>query len=961
MRLTPFYRAVLLIAGGGVAIGALWWKCARDPAINFLPADSRADWIVFPAPVEAGAHRIATIDTAFQREFQLASPPKTAQVQLRAARRTDLRINGKRVEIRDTGNWKDVTSIDVAGFLQSGPNKIEARVFNDDAPAALWFRMATDDAEMRSDSNWEASLAGSAWRSCVLAIVARHPGLGNLIGGGERAIDVLPRIWIAWILYGILGVLLAMSVTRWLRPGDNTADFTRGQIALVLGICVAAWAILFWNNAQRLPFHCGYDSKDHLDYIRYIQEHRALPLPTEGFETFQAPLYYATSAALLSIFHLSTNSQGAVAALRALTTAFGVANFIFVFLSIRLLFPRQRIVQLIGLLTAAFLPMQLYLSHYVTNESLAGALASVTIYVGLRLLKKQEPAIWEYAALGICAGAALLSKATSLLLVPPLFGALLIKMLHEKTTLSRAILDLAAASLTMIASCVWYYAWIWHHFGKPIVGNWERELGFNWWQDPGYHVARDYFRFGRALIAPLFSGFNGFGDGIYSTLWGDALCGGFSGIFARTPWNYNLLVGNYPWAILPTLIIIIGTIRVVRWLVRRPTPEWFLLLGFSAAIAVGLIFMTLRVPSYAQVKAFYGLSAIVPICAFAAAGWQYLLSRKSKAGSAITAFLIFWALTSFGSVWIRNSPWQHMYSATRLIASHEPDRALKEATAAVEAEPKNANARWLVGGILDEMGDLDKAADAAQAGIQLDPTNGDCHFLLAVTLGKRQMFEDALREAKEAVNLEPENVRAHDLVFTLTRQFHRDEEVLALGRTALATSPFNSDLHYRVGLAAAERGDFKTAAQHFGYALLLAPNQTGIRDKLHLAIRFASQALDAPAQLQAISSIAPDSPDLLNELAWIFATNPNSALRNGSEAVRLSERANVLTHRARPKFLVTLAAAYSESGRFSDGVSAAQQAVSLAKMEGDNSTSTVAEKLLDALHHQQPYREEPAL
>jgi hypothetical protein len=99
---------------------------------------------------------------------------------------------------------------------------------------------------------------------------------------------------------------------------------------------------------------------------------------------------------------------------------------------------------------------------------------------------------------------------------------------------------------------------------------------------------------------------------------------------------------------------------------------------------------------------------------------------------------------------------------------------------------------------------------------------------------------------------------------------------------------------------------------------------------------------------------------LLDELARIFATDPNSVARNGPEAVWLSERACFLTNRMRPKFLATLAAAYAESGRFPDAVSAAQQALSLARLAGDPSTSAVAEKMLDAFRSGQPYREEPA-
>ena len=104
MRLTSFHRALLLIVAAIGAVVMLWWKCRFDPAINFFPSDSRAEWILFPAPVEAGAHRIATIDTTFRRDFQLQNSPKSAQAQVRAARRIDLKINGKAIEIPATGN-----------------------------------------------------------------------------------------------------------------------------------------------------------------------------------------------------------------------------------------------------------------------------------------------------------------------------------------------------------------------------------------------------------------------------------------------------------------------------------------------------------------------------------------------------------------------------------------------------------------------------------------------------------------------------------------------------------------------------------------------------------------------------------------------------------------------------------------------------------------------------------------
>jgi hypothetical protein len=106
---------------------------------------------------------------------------------------------------------------------------------------------------------------------------------------------------------------------------------------------------------QLLPFHAGFDAKEHLKYINHIQEHRALPLPNEGWEMYQPPLYYLIAAASLSACKLSINDPGSVFVLRLLGTFLGIAHLVLVFLSLRLLFPAR--IAFVGLVLAAFLPM----------------------------------------------------------------------------------------------------------------------------------------------------------------------------------------------------------------------------------------------------------------------------------------------------------------------------------------------------------------------------------------------------------------------------------------------------------------------------------------------------------------------------------------------------------------------------------------------------------------------------
>ena len=427
------------------------------------------------------------------------------------------------------------------------------------------------------------------------------------------------------------------------------------------------------------------------------------------------------------------------------------------------------------------------------------------------------------------------------------------------------------------------------------------------------------------------------------------------------------MVGGYWLAFLPTLLVILGAAVMLYRFARQASPEWFLLFGLSALITVALIFMTLRVPSYAQVKAFYGLSAIVPFCCFAVIGWQMLTARSRILQLIFGAAVIFFSINSFASVWIRPSTQQHIYVALRSISQSQWDRATAEATAATKSAASNASAYYLLAAVFDEIGDSHKAIANSERGLELDPANGDCHSQLGISLMKQGELTRAIREAQRTLELQPENARAHNLVFTLAHNLaltsargpYRPDEAVTIGLEALAVSPFDAELHYRIGLAAGEIGDFTTAVPQFAYALLLEPKHSEIANKLHLAVRFATKAANASAQLKTIASSLPDSPALLNELAWLFATHPNTALRDGPRAVQLSERACVITNRTDPALLATLAAALAETGNLPDAVSTAQEALAQAQSTANTRAINLAENLLSLFRLGKPYHEEP--
>jgi tetratricopeptide (TPR) repeat protein len=878
----------------------------------------------------------------------LENQPATAHMSIRAMRRAEMKINGIPVQFPPISNWKKIATIDVASLLHRGTNVIEARVFNHNGPPALWLSLTMEGLSLRSDETWQTSFTGSSWRRAVLTTKPRAPGPGNPIAGGEHTLDAVKKVWPFWIL---LGVIAGSASLVWRRGFKNP---TPTREIIVLLIMVGLWLLLFWNNNRLLPFHRGFDSKPHLDYISYVQQHRSLPLPTEGWEMYQPPLYYIISATSLSVCHLSVGDQPSMSVLRWLGAFFGIAAFALVFVSLRLLLSVRA--AFVGLLLAAFLPMHLYMAHYVTNEMSAATLATATLYFCFRLLKSDTPRALQFAWVGLALGATMLTKATGVLLLPIVLAAIAGKLFAARVEIAVALRNLALLLAACFAVCGWYYARIWLKFGTPLVGNWDVITGFTWWQEPGYRTVPDYLRFGRSLVDPLFSGLAGVADGVYSTLWGDGLGGGVSSL--SIIWNQNQLVAGYLLALIPAALILVGTVIAIARFIRKPSSELFLLLGFSTVIVLGLVFMTLRIPSYAQAKAFYGLAALTPLCFFGALGWETLTLGRPGWRFVSSIFLLVWAINSFASYWIVPSASQHLFAAKALSVQGKMDQAAGEAAKAVQDDPSSAASRGFHALGLNQLGRGDEAVKEAERAIELDAKSSDVHLDLAISI-RQYDVERSINEARRAIELGPENSLAYQFLMDCLLASRRYKEATELGREWLVIAPYNAVAHSPLGTAMAGTGDLISAANQLGYVMLLRPDMEQAHAQLRQILISMLREPDGLQRLREIAATAPESPRMLDELAWLLATNPHPNARDGKEAVRLAEHACDLSDRKIAALLDTLAAAYAETGDFPRATRVAEEALHRARSSGDADAVKLSESILSLLRDNLPYRDEP--
>ena len=332
-------------------------------------------------------------------------------------------------------------------------------------------------------------------------------------------------------------------------------------------------------------------------------------------------------------------------------------------------------------------------------------------------------------------------------------------------------------------------------------------------------------------------------------------------------------------------------------------------------VALALSFMTLKIPSYAQAKAFYGLSALTSLCFFGAVGWETVNNSRTRVRFVIGALLVVWALNSFVTFCIIPSVPQHLYAVKILGQQGKIEQAATEAAKAVEADPSNASAHGYRALSLSELGDNAEAVKEAERAIELAPTDSAAHLNLAIA-AKRTDMERAIAEARRAIELGPENFSAYQLLMKCLLESARYNEAAALGPEWLAVSPFDVAAHSSVAVAMAQTGDLVTAARQLGYVMILRANAEEALDQLHKIVSSLAKAPDGSKRFREIVANAPDSPRMLDEVAWFLATDPDSNSRDGAEAVRLSERACTLTDRRIPALLATLAAAYAETGDF---------------------------------------------
>jgi tetratricopeptide (TPR) repeat protein len=272
-----------------------------------------------------------------------------------------------------------------------------------------------------------------------------------------------------------------------------------------------------------------------------------------------------------------------------------------------------------------------------------------------------------------------------------------------------------------------------------------------------------------------------------------------------------------------------------------------------------------------------------------------------------------------------------------LLQKGRANEAIFHYQKALEIKPDYAEAHNNLGIVLFEEGRGDEAITHFQSALQIKPDYAEGQYNLGNALRQKGRADEAVTHYQAALRIQPDFAEAHNNLGNALLQKGRLDEAVTHYQAALRIQPDFAEAHNNLGNALLQMGRVDEAITHLQKALQLKPDYAEAHYNLGNALLQKDKVDEAIAHYQKALQIKPAYAATQNKLAWILATCPKASLRNGDQAVELAQKANALTGGENPTILHTLAAAFAEAGRFSEGVETAQRALRLAEVQSNAS------------------------
>jgi tetratricopeptide (TPR) repeat protein len=248
------------------------------------------------------------------------------------------------------------------------------------------------------------------------------------------------------------------------------------------------------------------------------------------------------------------------------------------------------------------------------------------------------------------------------------------------------------------------------------------------------------------------------------------------------------------------------------------------------------------------------------------------------------------------------------------------------------------------------------------------------HANYASFLMRRNQLPEAQAECEKAIGIMPGYAPFYAELGDIFLVGGKFDDAIENFRLVQKLDPRMVGVHLPWGRALMAEKHIDAAVEEFKLVISAEPKNFEAHKYLGEAYVFSAKSSAAVEEFRRSLALQPNQPELLNNLAWILATDPRPEIRNGPDAVKLASQACAIVRGTQPLFLGTLAAAYAEDGRFDQATQVAQQAHDIAaaqaaaaqkanELVAARGLQSLAERdlrLLQLYKSHQPFHEKPA-
>ncbi|HEY1663019.1 MAG TPA: tetratricopeptide repeat protein [Verrucomicrobiae bacterium] len=434
--------------------------------------------------------------------------------------------------------------------------------------------------------------------------------------------------------------------------------------------------------------------------------------------------------------------------------------------------------------------------------------------------------------------------------------------------------------------------------------------------------------------------------------------------------------GQQVWKVIGALIVLIA----ISWgifLQRRKRP--YLLVGWlwylvMLAPVIGLVQVGNQglADRYAYLPQIGLCLLLAWFAAELSAAWQ---NRRVILGTLTSIIIILLAFSARlqASYW-KNSEtlWRHTLAVTTnnsyahnnlgaaLIHNGQVSESITQFQKALAINPGYVEARNNLGYALAQSGQGNEAIIEYRKALAMKPDYPEAHNNLGNALVQIGQVDEAIVEYQTALSDASNDPDPYcGLGNALFKKGEVDAAIVQY-KKALAIKPAFAEACYDLGSALAQKGQVDEAITQFQNTLAINPNDAQACNNLGNCLLQKGKTDEAIIQYKRALAFQPGfvvAQNTLTRIAWVLATSPNPSLRNGTKAIDLAQETDRLAGGENPRMAATLAAAYAETGNFSEAITNIQRALQLASSQNDGAMIDLLKMQLKGYQAGSPFRD----